>query len=89
LHTQPEINKLVDNLFRCEAGRITSILTNIFGLHNLEMTEDVVQDTLIKALQQWSFKGVPDNPSAWHFKAAKNKAIDILRREHRSKIFSG
>jgi RNA polymerase sigma-70 factor (ECF subfamily) len=90
LHTQPEINKLVDNLFRREAGRITSILTNIFGLHNLEMTEDVVQDTLIKALQQWSFKGVPDNPSAWLFKAAKNKAIDILRREQAGqKYFPG
>jgi RNA polymerase sigma factor (sigma-70 family) len=90
LRTQKEINNIVDNLFRREAGRITSILTNIFGLHNLEMTEDVVQDTLIKALQQWSFKGVPENPSAWLFKAAKNKAIDILRREPAGhKYFSG
>lgn len=90
LQTQKEINNIVDNLFRREAGRITSILTNILGLHNLEMTEDVVQDTLIKALQQWSFKGVPENPSAWLFKAAKNKAIDILRREQTGqKYFSG
>jgi RNA polymerase sigma factor (sigma-70 family) len=60
---------------------MVSVLTRIFGIHNLELAEDVVQDTLLKALQKWSFSGIPDNPSAWLFKAAKNKAIDTIRRE--------
>jgi len=72
--------ELVEHLFRREAGRITSVLTRIFGIENIGLAEDVVQDTLLKALQQWPYSGIPENPSAWLFRSAKNKAIDILRR---------
>lgn len=74
-------SKLIDHLFRREAGKITSVLTRIFGVGNIELAEDVVQDVLIKALQQWPYIGVPENPSAWLYRAAKNRAIDILRKE--------
>jgi RNA polymerase sigma factor (sigma-70 family) len=74
-------SKLIDHLFRREAGRITSVLTRIFGIGNIELVEDVVQDVLIKAFQQWPYSGIPENPSAWLYKAAKNRAIDILRKE--------
>ncbi len=59
---------------------MVAVLTKIFGTENLETAEDVVQDTLLQAMQVWPFKGIPDNPSAWLFRAAKNKAIDIIRR---------
>ncbi len=75
-----DINKLTDHLFRREAGKIVAVLTRIFGIENLELSEDIVQDTFMHALRIWALKGVPDNPSAWLFKAAKNKAIDALRR---------
>lgn len=63
---------------------MVSVLTKIFGTENLETAEDVVQDTLLQAMQVWPFKGIPDNPSAWLFRVAKNKAIDIIRRNKHS-----
>jgi RNA polymerase sigma factor (sigma-70 family) len=74
------IDKLTDHLFRHEAGKMVSVLTRIFGTENLETAEDVVQETLLQAMQVWKLKGVPDNPSAWLYRVAKNKAIDIIRR---------
>jgi len=59
---------------------MVAILTRLFGAHNLELAEDVVQETLLKALKVWSFGPLPDNPSGWLFRVAKNRAIDILRR---------
>jgi RNA polymerase sigma factor (sigma-70 family) len=79
---------LVDHLFRRESGKLVAILTKLFGPHNLELAEDVVQDTLLKALENWKFHGTPDNPSAWLFTAARNKALDVLRREQHHKEFA-
>ena len=59
------VNHLVDNLFRHESGRIVAGLTHIFGIENMQLAEDVMQETLIKALQQWSYTGIPENPRAW------------------------
>lgn len=52
------------------------------------MAEDVVQDTLVKALNTWKINGLPQNPSAWLFTAARNKAIDLLRQQKRNDAFS-
>lgn len=59
---------------------MVSVLTKIFGTENLQTAEDVVQDTLLDAFKVWTIKGIPDNPSGWLFRVAKNKAIDIIRR---------
>jgi RNA polymerase sigma factor (sigma-70 family) len=77
---QHNISKLTDQLFRYESGKLVSVLTKIFGIQNLELAEDVVQETFISALQAWRIKGVPDNPAAWLTHCAKNKAIDSLRK---------
>lgn len=74
------IEKLSDHLFRHEAGKMIAVLTKIFGIENLETAEDVVQQTFIDAMHVWKFKGIPDNPSAWLFRVAKNKTIDVLRK---------
>lgn len=63
---------------------MTAVLTKIFGTANLQTAEDVVQETLLSALNTWKLKGIPDNPSAWLFRVAKNKAIDIIRRNKHS-----
>lgn len=55
-------------------------LTRIFGPAHLELAEEVVQDALLKALQQWPFSGVPQNPGGWLFQVARNGALDALRR---------
>ena len=77
-----------DHLFRHEAGRMVAALTRLFGLHNLELAEDVVQDAFCRALEVWKLRGVPENPSAWLMKAAKNRAIDVLRRERTARTFA-
>ena len=59
---------------------MVSVLTRIFGTSNLELAEDVVQDTLLKAFEAWSINGIPDNPSAWLYRVARNEAITIIRR---------
>ena len=76
------IPHLVEHLFRHEAGKMVSVLTRIFGTHNLDLAEDVVQDSLVEALTEWQYKGIPDKPSAWLFSVARNKALNILHREN-------
>ena len=70
-----------EHLFRQEAGRLVAILTRLFGVRNLALAEDVVQDAFCRALESWRFHGVPANPSAWLMTTARNRAIEILRRE--------
>lgn len=76
-----KVEKLVDHIFRHQSGRLVSTLTRIFGTSRLDLAEEIVQDTLLKALQQWSFGGIPENPVAWLVQVAKNRALDLLRRE--------
>jgi RNA polymerase sigma-70 factor, ECF subfamily len=56
-------------------------LTRVFGPAHLDVVEEVVQDALVKALQQWPYSGVPDNPAGWLFRVARNGALDALRRD--------
>ena len=78
--------ELVDHLFRHEAGKMIAVLTRIFGLHQMELVEDVVQESFLKALQSWKYGQLPDNPSAWLMQVAKNRVIDILRHKKRESI---
>ena len=80
-----EIN---EHFFRHESGRILTALTRIFGVHNLAMAEDVVQDAFCRALDIWKLRGVPENPSAWLMTTAKNRALDMLRRERTARTFA-
>jgi RNA polymerase sigma-70 factor (ECF subfamily) len=74
---------LVDRLFRTQAGRLVSHFTRRFGPAHLDLAEEVVQEALVKALQQWPWSGVPGNPAGWLFRVACNDALDILRRRRR------
>lgn len=58
-----------------------SVLCRVLGLQNMETAHDIVQDTLLQAMSTWSFGKIPENPAAWMYKVARNKAIDFLRRE--------
>lgn len=71
------------HLFRQEWGKLVAVLTKLFGPQNLQLAEDVVQDTLLKAFNTWKINGLPQNPSAWLFTVARNKAIDVLRQQKR------
>jgi RNA polymerase sigma factor (sigma-70 family) len=76
-----------EHLFRREAGRMVAALTRIFGVHNLALAEDVVQDAFCRALEVWKVRGVPENPSAWLMATAKHRALDVLRRERTARTF--
>jgi len=65
-----------------------AVLTRIFGVNNLELAADVVQDAFCRALEVWKFRGMPENPSAWLMATAKNRALDVLRRERTARTFA-
>lgn len=75
-------HQLVEDLFRRESGRLVAALTRLLGPSNLMLVEDVVQDALMAAMQAWQF-GPPRDPKAWVLQTARNRAIDVLRRERR------
>lgn len=84
--TLPEsVSGVVEQLFRQQSGRLIAALTRVFGVDRLQLAEDVMQESLLKALQTWPYHGVPSNPAAWILSVARNLALDIIRREH---IFS-
>ena len=67
---------------------MVAALTRIFGIHNLALAEDVVQDAFCRALEVWRVRGVPENPSAWLMATAKNAALDVMRRERTVRSFA-
>jgi RNA polymerase sigma-70 factor (ECF subfamily) len=72
---------LVDDLFRQRYGRMVAGLCRVLGPARLDLVEDVVQETMLRALRVWPADGVPDNPEAWVFRVARNLALDTLRRQ--------
>jgi RNA polymerase sigma-70 factor (ECF subfamily) len=80
VHEATRIHGLVDHFFRHQAGTLVAVLTRIFGLHNLDLVEDVVQSALVSALESWRMHGPPEDPAAWMYRVARNKALDVIRR---------
>ncbi|HEV7333297.1 MAG TPA: sigma-70 family RNA polymerase sigma factor [Flavisolibacter sp.] len=78
---QGSIQQTVDHFFRHESGKMIAVLSRLLGLQHLQAAQDIAQDTLLQALQTWRINGLPDQPKAWLYRVAKNKAIDFLRRE--------
>jgi RNA polymerase sigma-70 factor (ECF subfamily) len=79
---EPSAFVLVEDLFRNEHAHLVAALTRTLGTSNLALAEDVVQDALVNAMQAWRFEP-PRDPAAWIVRAARNRAIDIIRRERR------
>ncbi len=72
---------LLEHLFRREAGRIVSWLIGLLGSRHLQLAEDAVQESMLRATQMWPFQGIPEKPEAWLFRVAHNYAISALRRD--------
>lgn len=70
---------MVDHLFRHQYGKMVAILSKIFGLSHLELIEDAIQDTFLKAALQWKINK-PEHPEAWLTQAAKHRVIDLIRQ---------
>jgi RNA polymerase sigma factor (sigma-70 family) len=76
-----EIDRSVDAVWRIESPRFIASLTRI--VRDIGVAEDLAQDALVAALEQWPESGVPNNPGAWLMAAAKHRAIDYFRRNTR------
>ena len=75
-------------LFRRESARLLAALTRIFGVEHIALAEDVVQETLAAAFEAWRWGGVPDHYSALLMKSAKNRVLDVFRRERTARKFA-
>lgn len=82
--------ELIPHLFRTEYSKIVAVLSKLFGLEHIEIAEDIASDTFLRASELWSINGLPENPVAWLYTVAKNKAINYLNRDKffRQKITS-
>lgn len=78
-----QVSESVDHLFRHHAGQMTAVLTRIFGFGKIDLIEDAIQESMLRALSHWSYKGLPDNPRAWLIQVAKNNILDRLRKSSR------
>lgn len=70
---------LLPHLFRLEYSKMTAVLCRHFGLKHIEIAEDIASDTFLKATEIWAINGIPDNPTAWLYTVAKNKAKDYFK----------
>ncbi len=73
-------SQLLPHLFRTEFRKITAVLTRLFGIEHIETAEDIASDTFLQAFESWPYKGIPENPTAWLYTVAKNKAKNFLHR---------
>ncbi|MBB5637974.1 RNA polymerase sigma-70 factor (ECF subfamily) [Pedobacter cryoconitis] len=71
---------LLRKLFRLEQAKMTAVLFRHFGLQHMEVAEDIVSETFLKATESWRMTGIPENPEAWLYVVGKNKAKDYLKR---------
>jgi RNA polymerase sigma-70 factor, ECF subfamily len=74
---------VTDLNFQRVSAQMVATLTRILGPRRLSLAEEAAQDALVKALQLWPHEGVPSNPTAWLIQVAKNRALDLLRRDQR------
>ena len=72
---------LVEHFFRNEYGKIVAVISRYLGIERIETAEDIVQETLLTAVEYWQHNGIPPNPSAWLYTTAKNKTLNYLRKQ--------
>ncbi|MEM8999221.1 MAG: sigma-70 family RNA polymerase sigma factor [Bacteroidota bacterium] len=83
-----ETRRLAAHFFRNEYGRLVAVIAHYLGGEHVETAEDIVQETLAKAVSHWEIKGIPKNPKSWLYATAKNLTINVLNRKkhHRTYI---
>ena len=79
--TVPDVHRTIDAIWRIESPKIIAGLARI--VRDIGVAEDLAQDALVAALEQWPSAGIPSNPGAWLMGTAKHRAIDHWRRTRR------
>ncbi len=85
-YTKNNSSELTGHFFRKEYGKMVSVITRYIGTENVETAEDIVQETLLRAVEHWQ-KEIPENPQAWLYKTAKNLTLNILKRKKYQKHY--
>jgi predicted RNA polymerase sigma factor len=75
------VHRAIEAVFRIESARLVAGLARIVG--DLGTAEELAQDAMVIALEQWPVAGIPDGPGAWLMATAKHRAVDLLRRRGR------
>jgi RNA polymerase sigma-70 factor (ECF subfamily) len=83
-----DVDALIEQLYKTESAKLLAVLTRIFGVHNFDLAEDVMQDAFSKAITGWQQRQVPVNPAAWLMITAKNQALDKIRANKTKVKFS-
>lgn len=83
----PDVHRTIDAVWKLEAAKIVGGLARL--VHDVGLAEELAQDALVAALQQWPEAGIPDNPGAWLTTVARRRAIDHIRREQRTSEING
>ena len=73
------LNDITPHLFRTEYSKIVAVLCKTFNIKHIEIAEDIASETFLKASEYWPLKGQPENPTAWLYTVAKNKAKDYFK----------
>ena len=71
----------MEHFFRHESATLIAVLTRAFGIRRLALVEEAVQTAMLEAMHAWKHRGIPDEPSAWFHRVARNRLLDTLRRE--------
>jgi len=79
-----EQHESLKHLFQQEFSKMVAVISKLFGLQHIEIAEDIVSETFLKATETWGVKGTPKNPTAWLYTVAKQKTLYHFRR---NKIF--
>ncbi len=70
----------LSNLFKIEFSKMVAVISKLFGLHNIEIAEDIVSETFLSATESWAVNGIPTNPTAWLYTVAKQKTLYHFKR---------
>src|SRR6187455_656450 len=76
--TATDTHRAIEAVFRIEQAKLIAGLTRV--VRDVGVAEELAQDALVAALEQWPSAGVPDNPGAWLMATARHRAIDAVRR---------
>ncbi|AZP19827.1 RNA polymerase sigma factor [Streptomyces aquilus] len=76
--TEIDVRRAIETVFRIESPRIVAAVTRV--VRDVGIAEELAQDALVAALEQWQRDGVPDNPGAWLMTTARRRAVDLVRR---------
>lgn len=79
--TQAAPKHLAEKFFRREYAKMVATLVKFLGPDHVALAEDMVQDTLLEAMKDWEYQGIPEKPAAWLYKVARNKTLNHLKQE--------